>query len=37
VKFPLRGQVPLAIGTDHPGLAAETVLSAEQSAALADG
>jgi hypothetical protein len=34
LKFPTGGAVPLAVGTDHPELTAETVLSAEQRRAL---
>jgi hypothetical protein len=35
LKFPVRGQVPVAIGGDLPALAAETELTAEQRGALA--
>jgi hypothetical protein len=34
LKWPLGGQAPLAVGCDHPQLTAETVLDAEQRAAL---
>jgi hypothetical protein len=36
LKFAVGGAVPVAIGTDLPGLETETVLSSEQRAALAD-
>jgi hypothetical protein len=36
VKFPTGGRVPAAIGCDHPAVAAETPLTPEQRAALAD-
>ncbi len=36
LRFPVEGQVPVAIGCDHPELAAETALTAEQRAALAE-
>ncbi len=35
LRFPLGGQVPVAIGADHPALTAETTLAKEQAAALA--
>jgi hypothetical protein len=35
LRFPLEGQVPVAMGADHPALTAETTLTAEQAAALA--
>ena len=35
VKFATGGQVPVALGCEHPDLRAETALSAEQQAALA--
>lgn len=35
LKFDVRGQAPVAVGSDHPQLAGETVLDAEQRAALA--
>lgn len=34
LKWPLGGQAPLAVGCDHPELTAETLLDAEQRAAL---
>jgi hypothetical protein len=34
LKWPLGGHAPLAVGCDHPQLTAETVLDAEQRAAL---
>jgi hypothetical protein len=36
LTFPVGGRVPVAIGVDLPGLDAETVLTAEQRAALAE-
>lgn len=36
LKFPVGGQVPVAIGIDLPGIEAETRLGAEQRAALAE-
>jgi|SRR5690349_4306193 len=36
LKFAVRGRVPWAIGADHPGLTAETELSAATRAALAE-
>jgi hypothetical protein len=36
VKFPTQGQVPVAIGCDHPELIAETALTDEQRRALAE-
>ncbi len=36
LKFPLRGDVPVAIGTDFPGIEVETRLSEDQRAALAE-
>ncbi len=36
LKFPVRRAVPVAIGTDLPGIEAETRLSADQRAALAE-
>ena len=36
LKFSVQGRVPVAIGVDLPGLAAETALTAEQRAALAE-
>lgn len=36
IKFPVRGQVPWALGSDLPGLTIEAELSAEQRAALAE-
>jgi hypothetical protein len=36
VKFAVKGQVPLALGCDHPEIAAETTLTPEQRAALAE-
>lgn len=36
LKFPVRGTVPAAIGTDLPGIEAETRLSEDQKSALAE-
>lgn len=36
LKFPLHGAVPVAVGTDLPGIEAETRLSEDQRAALAE-
>lgn len=36
LKFPVRGEVPVAIGIDLPGIEAETRLTESQRAALAD-
>ena len=36
VKFPLDGQVPMAFGVDHPGIRAETTLTEDQRAAIAE-
>lgn len=36
LKFPVGGRVPAAVGIDLPGCAAETALTAEQRAALAE-
>ncbi len=36
LKFPVRGKAPVAIGTDLPGIKAETRLSDDQRAALAE-
>jgi len=36
LRFPVGGSVPVALGTDLPELAAETALTAEQRAALAE-
>jgi hypothetical protein len=35
LRFGVQGRTPVAVGSDHPGLAAETALDAEQRAALA--
>ena len=34
LKFPVRGETPIAIGADHPSLTAETLLTIDQRAAL---
>ena len=36
LKFPVQGRVPVAVGVDLPGLEAETALTSEQRAALAE-
>lgn len=36
VKFPLGGRVPVAFGVDHPGIRAETALTEDQRAAIAE-
>jgi len=36
LRFPVQGRAPVAVGCDHPDLAAETVLAPPQAAALAE-
>jgi len=36
LKFPVGGKIPVAIGVDHAGLESETILDADQRAALAE-
>jgi hypothetical protein len=36
VKSPLGGSVPVALGVDHPGMRAETTLTEDQRATIAD-